>query len=209
MSTGSAGVLIGDSREQSAAPSLQYRGIRLNLAEALSCDPSLPIGVADMPVYTTQSMDTSSTALYPLPAFYFKVVFTAMQGNSDSSFQEVRGIGAEMQTEDVVEGGENRFVHRLPTSVKHSPLELKRGVASMDSALIAWCRRVLEFGLSVQIVPALVTVYLLDENSKPARGWTFSNAYPVKWEIDEFSSTKNDIAIETITLNYTYSTRIL
>jgi phage tail-like protein len=147
--------------------------------------------------------------LYPLPAFYFKVVFTAFLGFADTSFQEVRGIGAEMETEDVMEGGENRFVHRLPTSLKHPQLELKRGIAPMHSALVRWCRSVLESGFSSTIMPSLVTVYLLDQNGAPARGWAFSHAYPVKWNIDDFNSTKNDVAIETITLNYTYSNRIL
>jgi phage tail-like protein len=154
-------------------------------------------------------MATNSAGLYPLPAFHFKVLFEGASGSTDTSFQEVRGIGAEMQTEEYAEGGENRFMHRLPTGVKNTPLELKRGVTSQDSALISWCRSVLEFGLSTPIRPSAVTIYLLDEEASPARGWTFSDAYPMKWEIDEFNSTKNDIVIETITLSYTYSTRIL
>lgn len=154
-------------------------------------------------------MAASSIGLYPLPAFHFKVLFAGAPGSTDSSFQEVRGIGAEMDTEEYVEGGENRFVHRLPKGVKNTPLELKRGVASMDSALIAWCKFVLEYGLSMPILPSALTVYLLDEKANPARGWLFSHAYPLKWEIDEFNSTKNDVSIETITLSYTYSTRIL
>ena len=32
-----------------------------------------------------------------------------------------------MEIETVVEGGENRFVHRLPKPVKHPNLVLKRG----------------------------------------------------------------------------------
>jgi phage tail-like protein len=151
----------------------------------------------------------SAVALYPLPSFYFKVIFTAFLGFTDTSFQEVTGIGAEMETEDVAEGGENRFVHHLPTLMKHPQLELKRGIAPVGSALVAWCQYILESGFSFTIVPSLVTVYLLDASGLPARGWAFSNAYPVKWKVDDFNSTKNDVAIETITLNYTYSNRIL
>jgi phage tail-like protein len=50
---------------------------------------------------------------YPLPAFYFKVSLDGIMGNG-TSFQEVRGIGSELHTEEAAEGGENRFVHRLP-----------------------------------------------------------------------------------------------
>jgi phage tail-like protein len=148
-------------------------------------------------------------AVYPLPAFYFKVVFTGLRAGSDTSFQEVRGIGSEIEVEEVVEGGENRFVHRLPKAVKHPQLELKRGIAPMNSPLVAWCRSVLDSGFSSPITPSLVTVYLLDQFGAPARGWSFANAYPIKWEIDDFKSTKNEVAIETIVLSYTYSNRTL
>lgn len=132
-----------------------------------------------------------------------------MFGSGESSFQEVRGIGSELETEEVMEGGENRFVHRLPKAVKHPQLELKRGLTTANSKLAAWCRSVLETDWTRPIKPATVTVYLLDEEGSPARGWTFANAYPVKWEIDEFKSTKNEVAIETIVLSYTYCTSIL
>lgn len=145
------------------------------------------------------------SAIYPLPAFYFKVVVAGSPVDSETSFQEVRGIGAELDTEEVVEGGENRFVHRLPKAVKHPQLELKRGITAADSKLADWCRSIFESGWSQPIKPALVTVYLLDENGNPARAWTFADAYPVKWEVDEFKSTKNEVAIESIVLSYTYS----
>ncbi len=48
----------------------------------------------------------------------------------DAAFQEVGGLEAEIEVETVVEGGENRFVHRLPKPVKHPNLSLKRGLAS-------------------------------------------------------------------------------
>ena len=50
-------------------------------------------------------------------------------------------------------------------------------------------------------------VSLLNEYAVPTRVWSFANAYPVHWEVDSFSSTKNDIAIETIEISYTYSIR--
>ena len=51
------------------------------------------------------------SSVYPLPAFHFKLVFTQKPGE-DTSFKEVSGIGTEINVQEVVEGGENRFVHR-------------------------------------------------------------------------------------------------
>lgn len=145
--------------------------------------------------------------VYPLPAFHFKLVFTQAPGK-DTAFQEVLGIGSEIDVQEVVEGGENRFVHRLPKGVKHPLLSLKRGIADLKSPLVKWCIAVLEGDFVKPIETREVKVYLLDQNQRPVRGWSFTNAYPVKWEIDSFNSTKNEAAIEKIELSYNDSVRI-
>lgn len=146
---------------------------------------------------------------YPPAAFYFKVVFAATGGLADTSFQEVSGITSEMEIETVEEGGENRFKHQLPKGVKHPNLVLKRGITGIDSPLAIWCKSVLELGFALPVVAMPVTVFLMNEASIPIRGWLFGNAYPVKWEVDGFNSTKNEVAIEKIELSYNYSYRVL
>ena len=44
------------------------------------------------------------TDVYPLPAFHFKLVFTQAPGK-DTAFQEVSGIGSEIDVQEVAEGG--------------------------------------------------------------------------------------------------------
>lgn len=142
-------------------------------------------------------------------AFHFRVVFSATQGTTDTSFQEVSGIGSEMELEEVVEGGENRYVHRLPKGVRHPRLVLKRGVADASSPLVIWCKSVFESGCHVALVPMPILVFLLDENRLPARGWFFANAYPVNWKMDPFNATGNEVAIEEIELSYNHMFRIV
>jgi phage tail-like protein len=146
------------------------------------------------------------TGGYPPVAFHFTVSI----GNgavSDASFTEVSGIGNEMQMESLTEGGENRFVWQLPNGVKHGNLELKRGVANQTSALMKWCKRTLEGELAAAIQLQVVIVRLLGAEGEVLRAWQFNDAYPVKWSVDGFSSTKNDVAIEQIALSYSYSQR--
>jgi phage tail-like protein len=145
---------------------------------------------------------------YPLPAFHFAVRFEGAAG-VDASFQEVGGFGPELETESYREGGENRFVHQLPTGVKHPRLVLKRGVASSDSGLVKWCKEVLEGGLAQRIKPKLVQVSLLDAGGEPLRSWSFENAWPVQWAMDGFRSNKNEVALEKIELLYASSHRDL
>lgn len=147
--------------------------------------------------------------VYQPSAFYFKVAFAATAGMSDTSFQEVSGIGSELETEPYSEGGENRFVHQLPKSVKHPKLVLKRGIAETTSPLVVWCRSVFEGDFSAPIMPMAVMVYLMNENKMPIRAWSFANAYPVNWDVESFNSTKNEVAIEKIELSYNYSNRVI
>lgn len=153
--------------------------------------------------------NTSSLQASPPTSFYFQVVFADSSGQFDTSFQEVSGISTTMDTEDVQEGGENRFLHTLPKGIKHSNLVLKRGVEEMSSPLVMWCKSVFELDFSVPIITQPIVVYLMDENQIPVRAWTFFNAYPVAWEVEGFNSTKNELAIEKIELSYDYSMRLI
>ena len=140
------------------------------------------------------------TTYYPVGAFYFKVVFPGF--SSDTSFQDVTGIGGEMEIEEIAEGGENLFVHRVPTRMKYRKLVLKRGITTKQSDLMTWCSAVLGGGLAVPIAPKDTVLVQMMKNGlgAPVRAWNFNNVYPVKWELDALNSTKSDVAIETIEL---------
>ena len=143
---------------------------------------------------------------YPLPAFYFQVKFFDTD-LSDTSFQEVTGLTQELDIEEVVEGGENRFVHRLPKGVKNPRLVLKRAVAKADSPLVKWCKATLEGDMDKRLRLKNLHVFLLDETRTAVRVWDIENAYPVKWDVEPFGATKNEVAIETIELVYNTLTR--
>lgn len=146
---------------------------------------------------------------YLLPAFHFGVSIDSAPKPVDASFLEVGGLTSTMTTEEVVEGGENRFVWKLPGAVKHGNLTLKRGLAPQSSSLVSWCQRVFEGGLSTSILTRSVRVFLYNGEQVAVRAWAFHQAYPVAWKIDTFSSNKNDLAIENIELAYQNSERLL
>ncbi len=154
-------------------------------------------------------MPPSPVDPYPPAAFYFTVGIGPLPPALDSSFREVSGIGAELELETVVEGGENRFAHQLPKGVKHPRLVLKRGVAPFTSPLVVWCRNVLEGGLGSGITTKSVRVALMNHLGVPLRLWSFQNAFPVKWDVEPFNSTKNEVAMEKVELAYAVSLREL
>ena len=107
--------------------------------------------------------------------------------------------------EEVKEGGENRFVHRLPAPGKFTNLVLKRGML-VDSGLITWFRDAAE---NFSFRPTTVLVSLLNEEHEPLESWNFVNAWPVKWSISNFKSTDNAVVIETVELVYDFFHREL
>jgi phage tail-like protein len=146
---------------------------------------------------------------YPPSAFYFKVVFAATADDFDTSFQDVSGIKATIETETYKELGENGFVYQLPRPPTYPNLVLKRGIASKDSPLVQWCKSVFEGDFSEPISTMGLMVYLMNEQNQARCAWDFTDAFPVSWEVDSFNSTKNEVAIETIELRYNSLTRVL
>jgi phage tail-like protein len=152
-----------------------------------------------------------SGGYYPPVGFHFRVEFSFLSsGSNDARFQEVSGITAEVSTEEITEGGENRFTHRLPLRAKYSNLVLKRGLLT-DSQLINWLKNSIE---NIQtdpgnFDPAVVNVTLLNENHEPLGDtYSFINAWPVKWAVSDFKSQDNSLVVETIELSYNYFKKI-
>jgi len=105
-----------------------------------------------------------------------------------------------LETEEIAEGGENRFKHKLPVRTKFPNLVLKRGVL-VDSEVIKWCRDALE---NFVVTPINLTVSLLDEKHEPLQTWSVVHAYPVKWNLSDFNAEENKVVIETMELTYNY-----
>lgn len=110
------------------------------------------------------------------------------------------GLQAELALEELVEGGENRFSHRLPNRAKYGNLVLKRGLLK-DSGLIQWIRNAID---NLEIKPTNVTISLLNQDKEPLASWNVVNAYPVKWSVSEFKAQENGFVTETLELAFQY-----
>lgn len=136
--------------------------------------------------------------------FYFSLSVSGDKSDSDAAFQEVSGLSAQLDVEEVVSGGENRFKYRLPSIVTYPNLVLKRGIALVASPLITWCQQTLSSGLAKPIVSKNIMLHLLDKNGQANMSWSFVKAYPLKWSIGDLKSQESSILIETIELAYQY-----
>ncbi len=151
---------------------------------------------------TQTNMKGTSEQKYPVAGFFFKVEIDGF--HSEANFKEVSGLTAEREIELIVEGGNNDFVHKVPKgATKYNNLVLKRGLVSADSAFAKWCLENLQSVLSQVIKPKTINVELQDTyDAKPVMKWSFTNAWPVKWEVSSFDSQKSEIVIESIEFAY-------
>jgi len=138
---------------------------------------------------------------YPPIGFHFRVEFTGISPHeNDHQFQSVSGLNVDLDTEEIAEGGENRFKHKIPVRTKYPNLVLKRGLL-IDSGVIEWCRKALE---DFEFQPIDLTVKLLDEKHDPLVSWNIVHAYPVKWDVGEFNAEESKLVIESLELSYNY-----
>jgi phage tail-like protein len=138
---------------------------------------------------------------YPPVGFFFRVEFQLGGTTStDSMFQEVNGLNAELQTEEIKIGGENRYSQTLPVRAKYSDLVLKRGLL-VNSAVVKWCRDAIE---NLEIQPVTIVITLMNEKNEPLQSYNIVNAWPKKWSISDFNAQESRIVVETMDISYQY-----
>ena len=107
-------------------------------------------------------------------------------------FSECSGIGVEYDVMEYIEGGENRFVHKLRGRMKYPNLVLKRGITH-EAALLKWFFQSKDWKKRGN-----VTVTLVAPDSKTVRTWAFANAFPTKWTGPTLNAASSNIATETL-----------
>lgn len=147
---------------------------------------------------------------YPQVGFHFLVTFELFPPDhlpslKDISFQSVSGLNVNVEMETYREGGENRFVHHLPTGTSYPDLVLKRGLFldAQITGLMPWVRKAVE---DFQFEPINLTVSLLNESHIPLYNWYVVGAIPKSLQIGEFNAETSSVVIETLTLDYQYFT---
>jgi phage tail-like protein len=154
-----------------------------------------------------------SDTYYPPPGFRFALAVVGtgtalfLATSIDASFKEISGIEARFDVEEVVEGGENRYVHRLPKGGRHPNLSLKRGYVTQASFLAEWVGFTVGSSMTIPIITQTLVVMLLDQSNIPSMAWSFSNAWPIRWAVGNFNAMESQIFTETLEFSYSYVTR--
>jgi phage tail-like protein len=142
-----------------------------------------------MPLDSKNSLASTTAAVHH--SALFKVEFQGLNVPA-GYFASVTGFASQTDVLEYPEGGQNLFVHRLPTRIKQGNITLKRGVVP-DSALFDWYHKT-----TVQVEPVTLVITLLDTAMKPVRVWNLINAYPVKWTGGDLNAASTEILTESL-----------
>ena len=115
-------------------------------------------------------------------------------------FTEISGLQVTVETEDVQEGGQNGFVHKLPGRMSWPNIVLKRGVTQNDS-LIKWLAKSSGEQFAVnknKLTRSTAAITLVGPAGKRLRAWEFEGAFPVKWSGPNFSVNSTEIPMEEL-----------
>ena len=128
----------------------------------------------------------------PYDAFSFLVDI----GGTKTAFAECVLPVASIEVIEYREGEDSmNNVHKLPGLVKYGNLVLKRGLTD-SLALWQWFSAFATGTGTMQTV----TVTLRDRGMNPVIRWTFTNAWPVRYESPVLNGKTSALAIETLEL---------
>ena len=119
-------------------------------------------------------------------------------------FMEISGLEVSIETEDVQEGGQNSYVHKLPGRMSWPNMRLKRGITQNDS-LFAWMNKSSgeQFTASGnKLTRSSAAITLMGPGGKRIRAWEIDGAFPVKWTGPSFSVSSTDMAVEELEITH-------
>jgi phage tail-like protein len=127
-----------------------------------------------------------------------------VDGVDIGQFAEVTGLEVSIDTEDILEGGQNSFVHKLPGRMTWPNITLKRGVTRQDS-LLAWLSASSGETFAAngnKLTRKTAAITLIDRTGKRLRSWDFDDAYPVKWSGPTFAAGSAEAPTEQLEITH-------
>jgi phage tail-like protein len=123
-----------------------------------------------------------------------------VEGLTIGAFTEVSGLSVSIEVEELAEGGQNQYTHKLPGRMKWPNLVLKRGVTNSDN-LFQWFTKSSGdgfAGMGNKLDRRNGAVELRDAAGEVVRRWEFVEAYPVKWTGPKLAASGRELAVEEL-----------
>lgn len=115
-------------------------------------------------------------------------------------FASVSGLQVTVQTEDLVEGGQNGFARKLPGRMEWPNITLSRGLIQADN-LFDWLNKTSGEGFAAggnKLTRCTGAITALATDGSRLRAWNLSGCFPVRWKGPDFNVTSNDTLSEEL-----------
>jgi phage tail-like protein len=109
-------------------------------------------------------------------------------------FREVTGLQVTIGIEEINEGGQNGYVHKLPGRMSWPHVIFRRGMTESD-ALFTWMNKSSGEGFAGnanKLVRSTGAVTAIDASGTRLRSWDFADVFPVRWKGPDFETNSND-----------------
>lgn len=142
----------------------------------------------------------------PLPAFRFFVTLDPADAHlpplqaallpimAAGGFQQVSGLGGELEVMAYAEGGENHTTRQLPVRHSWSRIVLSRGVVR-DPGLWHWYSAGLTHSIGARRDGVIL---MFTAAGIPAMAWTFRRGLAAKWDGPTLHAQESEVAIERL-----------
>jgi len=132
---------------------------------------------------------------------YAGTFLVEVDGQPIGRFKEISGLQVDVEVEQIEEGGQNAYVHKVPGRITWPNLVLKRGLTETNN-LIAWLDGSSGNGFAKnghKLTRSTLAITLISHDGKRRlRSWAFHDAFPVKWTGPSFSYDSSDMADEEL-----------
>lgn len=132
----------------------------------------------------------------PDPAHAGRFTFS-VGGVTIGTFTEVSGLSVEVSVEELTEGGQNQFVHKLPGPMTWPNIVLKAGITQADH-LFAWLAKSSGDGFEGKLERTTGHIAVCDAAGEPVREWSFLDAFAVRWAGPTLAASSSDLAVEEL-----------
>jgi phage tail-like protein len=132
--------------------------------------------------------------LNPGDAYLFGAQAALVSLFANGEFQEVKGLGADLEVTAYAEGGVNDFVHQLPVRHTWTRISLRRGLVR-DRGLWEWYQAGLTGSLGARRDGSVI---LMSPSGEHLISWEFRGGIAVKWTGPEFNAMQGAVAVEGV-----------
>ena len=119
-------------------------------------------------------------------------------------FASVRGLSVSARVEDLIEGGQNGFAHRLPGRMEWPNIVFTRGLTQAD-ALFDWMGKTSGEAFAAngnKLTRSTGAITAIGSDGSRLRSWSLDAVFPVRWKGPDFDGSDDSLLSEELEVTH-------